>query len=148
MKPTAIIVTSVLSEQTNRDWGYSTKAPLHSDYNPLTSQSVQTLGVALMASQERVAKYTEQNCGKPIECTESHQHYRSEMVPGITTQVSYIPTNKFIDYKFLEYLKVIVFVETYWECFCGLAARVQFHTHKCYNMGLQYIVALYLVQSM
>jgi hypothetical protein len=43
----------------------------------------------MMASQERVAKYTEQNCGEPIECTESHQHYRSEMVPGITTQVSY-----------------------------------------------------------
>lgn len=41
-----------------------------------------------MAAQEYVAKYTKQDCGKPIQCTDS-QHNRSEMVPGITTQVSY-----------------------------------------------------------
>ena len=42
-----------------------------------------------MESQECVAKYTEQqSCGEPIECTESHQYCRSEMVPGITNQVS------------------------------------------------------------
>ena len=41
-----------------------------------------------MESQGYVAKYTEQDSGKPIECTESHQYCRSEMVPGITNQVS------------------------------------------------------------
>lgn len=41
-----------------------------------------------MATEEYVQKYTKQNCGRPIECTDSH-HYRSEMVPGITTKVSY-----------------------------------------------------------
>lgn len=41
-----------------------------------------------MAAQEYVAKYIKQDCGKPIQCTDS-QHNKSEMVPGITTQVSY-----------------------------------------------------------
>ena len=42
-----------------------------------------------MAAKEcNVEKYTQQNCGKPIVCTDTH-HYRSEMVLGITNNVSY-----------------------------------------------------------
>ena len=41
-----------------------------------------------MAGQKCVERYTEQDCGEPVQCTDNHQHYRSEMVPGITAQVS------------------------------------------------------------
>lgn len=59
-----------------------------------TTQGLQTINKVRQACAEinmaTVEKHTKQNCGKPIQCTDNH-HYRSEMVPGITTEVSYIP---------------------------------------------------------
>ena len=42
----------------------------------------------MVTKECNVEKYTQQNCGKPIVCTDTH-HCRSEMVLGITNNVSY-----------------------------------------------------------